>query len=291
MLDDRLSSGMKLMHRYGAGDQELFRKHSGSLDTLSYVYKPSYPMLWDQEEEIHIYEGKEGLYVYQRASDTFLMPFSRDMEKAVKELEWLRGEEGLSSPVAFIPDNYSSFFPKASRDMDSDEYLYYSEKLIRLSGKHLQAKRNHISQFERSFTYSFQALGKNDFDECIDLDRSWEEEKDQQYIEELEHERKAIRNAFDSWDSFGFSGATIKIDGRIIAFTVGEKVSDKEGIIHFEKADTSYIGSYATINHHFIATYFSDLETINRQEDMGVEGMRKAKKSYHPYRMLEMWRE
>ena len=85
----------------------------------------------------------------------------------------------------------------------------------------------------------------------------------------------------------GLSGGVIEIDGKICAFSVGEALTDETALIHIEKADTSYSGIYAAINNEFVKNRWSGYKYINREEDMGIENLRKAKLSYHPDILLE----
>jgi hypothetical protein len=107
---------------------------------------------------------------------------------------------------------------------------------------------------------------------------------------EITDELHAIQVAFDNWDLLGLVGILICVDHHLTAFTVGEVIDDQLAIVHFEKGDTSYTGIYAVINQLFSSMYLSDAKYINRQEDVGVEGLRKAKLSYQPAMMVEKYR-
>ena len=98
---------------------------------------------------------------------------------------------------------------------------------------------------------------------------------------------EAIKLLFEHWDELGLRGGAIKLFGRIEAFTIGEPLNDRTALIHIEKANPTIRGLYQAINNEFIRHEFSDYEFINREEDMGLPGLRKAKESYHPDHFAE----
>jgi hypothetical protein len=102
-------------------------------------------------------------------------------------------------------------------------------------------------------------------------------------------EQKAINRAFDNYFELDFSGALIRVDDRTVAFTMGEKLNDETYCVHFEKAYASVRGAYPMINREFVKNVLSNYKFVNREEDAGVEGLRKAKLSYYPVVMLEKY--
>ena len=107
--------------------------------------------------------------------------------------------------------------------------------------------------------------------------------------ESLLDEDQAIRNALKTWNDFKFSGGIIKVDDRIIAYTIAEELDDKNLDVRFEKAFPEYTGSYQAINYMFMKNYGYKYEFANREEDMGEPGLREAKMSYNPVKMLEKY--
>lgn len=171
-------------------------------------------------------------------------------------------------------------------NMSFNDYVYLTESLISLSGKKLHAKRNHLNKFKSKYDYIYRPMTHDDFEICLNLasglmlkDR---DEDSFSYVEEL----KSIRKAFENFDVFDLSGGVIEIDGKIAAFTVGEALTDECALIHIEKADTAYDGIYAAINNEFVKNRWSEFKYINREEDMGIPGLRKAKLSYRPDHMV-----
>lgn len=169
--------------------------------------------------------------------------------------------------------------------VDADEYLYAASDLIDLPGKKYHAKRNHIAKFCRNYVYEFREYQDSDREELFALYHQWQEG----HNEYESREEYAITNILDNREDYGVKIAVLKVDGKIIAFSFNELTSNLRGIVHFEKADTSYDGSYAVINNLSAKAFLSDATIINRQEDLGIEGLRKAKLSYYPIGYSEKW--
>lgn len=176
-----------------------------------------------------------------------------------------------------------------NRNRDFEDYVYLTENLITLSGRKLRSKRNHLNNFHDRYEYKYRELTKADFDECIELSRNsilkTRTEDDVSYI----YEMASIKSAFEQFDRLELCGGVIEIDGKIVAFTVGELLNDENALIHIEKADTDYDGIYAAINNEFAKNRWKDITYINREEDMGLEGLRTAKQSYRPHHMVEKY--
>jgi hypothetical protein len=277
-------------HIPSAEDKPLFDKKS---KYLAYEYYFSYCMLWKDAIGITICKTDTALYIHIKEDDVFLLPMTNDLPSAMKELETYCKESGTRFQLECVPSEQANQLQEMGYSIehirDLDDYIYESEKLIRLSGKHLQSKRNHISQFERKYTYVIQPLTKKLFSECMKMvSTTWLDGKEMN--KEITDELHAIQVAFDNWDLLGLVGILICVDHHLTAFTIGEVIDDQLAIVHFEKGDTSYTGIYAVINQLFSSMYLSDAKYINRQEDVGVEGLRKAKLSYQPAMMVEKYR-
>lgn len=282
---------MLQFHTPSIEDKPLFPNTSKH---LAYEYYFSYCMLWGDVIGITICKTDTALYIHIKEDDVFLLPITDDLPKALAELEEHCKESGMRFQLECVPLEEAVWFQENGYPIEHvrnlDDYLYGSEKLMKLSGKKLQSKRNHISQFERKYTYSVRPLStREEMEECLKMaSTTWKEEKED--VKEIDDELVALRNAFDNWNELGLVGILICIDHHLSAFTVGEIIDDRMAIVHFEKGDTNYMGIYAVINQLFVSMYLSDVQYINRQEDAGVEGLRKAKLSYKPDLMVEKYR-
>jgi uncharacterized protein len=170
-----------------------------------------------------------------------------------------------------------------NEDIDNFDYIYESKKLISLSGKKLHSKRNHYNNFVKNNTYTVSPIRGEVIKDCIQAAREWCCKNDCEGY--LLYELMAIEEMLRHRCSLAFKGIVVYVNDKPAAFTIGEKVNDNMAIIHIEKADNTINGLYAFINKTFVETCFSDVPFINREEDMGIEGLRKAKHSYYPVRL------
>ncbi|MDR0371309.1 MAG: phosphatidylglycerol lysyltransferase domain-containing protein [Prevotellaceae bacterium] len=174
-------------------------------------------------------------------------------------------------------------------DRDNDEYIYSSEKLIRLKGKKLQNKRNHINRFKADNPnwYYFPLSTREELDGCVDLLDEWENLNVEKAEKSLRYDYVATRKMLDNFHTLELKGGAICVNGRMIAFTLGEKLTDDTFVVHVEKAFSDINGAYAIINQQFAEHEAQDYTYINREEDMGLENLRKAKLSYQPEILLQ----
>lgn len=183
--------------------------------------------------------------------------------------------------AAALPDD-GRFVRYADRDFA--DYLYRREELCRLGGRHYQPKRNHINRFLAAWPdYRYEPLTERHFAACLELDERWchrHEGADDEAA--VLAERRAIRRAFAAFDALGLRGGCLFAEERLVAFTYGSAINPETFDIHVEKADTRYEGAFAMINRLFAEQLPDTVRFINREEDLGIEGLRRAKLSYYP---------
>lgn len=173
-------------------------------------------------------------------------------------------------------------------DRDNFEYIYRTADLVDLPGKAFRQKKNHVNAFRRSYAgYEYVELGPEHKEECLEVARRWLEEH--QTTADMEQEQQGIARAFDYWRELGMKGGAIRLYGSIVAFSVGEYLNPDMAVLHFEKADPTIRGSYQIINQEFARHAWTDTEFINREEDMGIAGLRRAKESYNPDHFAEKY--
>lgn len=168
---------------------------------------------------------------------------------------------------------------------NEDDYVYEVSKLITLSGKKLHSKRNNFNYFSTNYNYVYEKIEDKNLEECREyiLNHIAENTSDKLY------EPQAVNILFDNYNRLYVKGGLLRIDGKIAAVGVGEKYNGG-AIIHVEKAERDIRGAYTAINKLLLENEFSDCIYVNREEDMGIEGLRKAKMSYRPAFMLEKYR-
>ena len=182
-------------------------------------------------------------------------------------------------------------------DRDGFDYLYDIDRLADLTGKKLHAKRNHINRFmDNNPSWVYEEITPQTLPECLEMDQEWyrrsmvregaAEERD------LGDEGIALRTAMDHYHALGLEGGLIRVYGEVVAFTMGDRLNSDTYDVHFEKAYGELQGAYAMINREFarwVRAKHPNVRYLNREDDMGVEGLRKAKESYSPDRMVEKY--
>lgn len=227
----------------------------------------------------------------------YMMPIGNgDLKKALDALvEDARQEgapfcllgicEGMCSELeAFMPGKFLF-----TADRDYADYLYLRTDLATLSGKKFQSKRNHINKFKKTYNYEYTPITSNRIQECLDLEAEWCKVNNCDQQEGTGNERRALIYALHHFDELGLTGGILHVDGKIAAFTFGMPINQDTFGIHVEKADTSIDGAYAMINYEFANHVPEQYVYLNREEDLGIEGLRKAKLSYQPAVILEKY--
>jgi hypothetical protein len=173
-------------------------------------------------------------------------------------------------------------------DRDNFDYVYTVEDLSELKGRKYSRKRNHIKGFiQENSNYVYQALTEDLVQDCIDNELTWCAKRNCDEDPGLRCEKYAIIEALQQITYLGLTGGVILINGRVEAFTFGERLNEDTAVIHVEKGNPDIKGIYAVINQEFCRRNWQSFRYINREEDMGLEGLRKAKESYYPAYMVE----
>lgn len=202
--------------------------------------------------------------------------------------------------VQKLTDN--AFFIDNNRDYE--DYIYLATDLKNLKGSKYAAKRNHVNHFKSHYQFVYKPLTVDQLDECLRLETIWRQ-KHPKHLAETSAEQKAIKYAFNHFEQLGLSGGTLYVDNQLIAFTYGSEINSETFCVHIEKANIEYEGVFSVINYLFVNQLAKNYRYINREDDLGLEGLRKSKQSYHPavmepkytallsdktmHRIIEMW--
>lgn len=181
-----------------------------------------------------------------------------------------------------FPGEYN-FYPSRN----SFDYIYRVSDLANLSGKKYHSKRNHISYFQKNYDWSYEEISKANIHECIEMNERWFLLNVDKNPDGIDAERNVLKLAFDNYDKFDYSGALLRVNGKVVAFTFGEELNSNTFVTHFEKAYSDIRGAYPMINMLFAQNSINKYEFVNREDDVGSEGLRKAKLSYYPEILLE----
>ncbi len=257
--------------------------------------------LWSKSYNIQAAFGEYALYISftdRTGMQTYLAPFLYDMDRSIQfalsELKsHIKSEtgdfciKGVVKPVREkiekeIKTNFIFF-----EDRENFEYIYLSEDLINLAGKKLHAKRNHINYFLKNYQYEYRPYDISLKEECVEHINDWVDMKGDS--RSINDEIDVLHRILDNHEALGVKGAVIFVNGKIEALTFGEALNKDTALIHIEKANPNIRGLYPMINREFVAHEWADFTYINREEDMGLEGLRKAKLSYNPVYLLEKY--
>lgn len=274
-------------------DKYIKNKYENSESSFAnlFIWSHYYNTLWGIEDEFLVIlntspDGRVHCYMPYGKGD-----IKSVIDKLMDHIQSLGQELRITNATKEQADMISELYPESviEENRNFEDYVYLTKKLKDLSGRELHSKRNHLNKFKSLYSYSYRTMEKSDFSECLSLAGELISKDRPRGSFGYEAEMKSIQTAFENFDTLGLSGGVIEIDGRICAFSVGEELTDKCAVIHIEKADTAYNGIYSAINNEFAKNRWSDYEFINREEDMGIEGLRKAKLSYKPHHLVEKY--
>ncbi|MGN1481615.1 DUF2156 domain-containing protein [Porcipelethomonas sp.] len=195
---------------------------------------------------------------------------------------------GVTDYGLFILDKYSQWNCIAEKSEDYSDYIYLADDLINLKGKKYHKKRNHLSKIN-NYNWEFHPMTPDDFDECIAFSAVTYNNKNGYDDHSSVAEQFAIHTYFSYFEEMGLKGGVITIDNKIKAFTIGEQLNSKTLCVHIEKADPTVNGLYPAINNEFVKYAAGDLIYVNREEDLGIDGLRQAKRSYFPVFMVDKY--
>lgn len=273
-------------------------------EACEYCFNTLY--MWQHLYKTGYYIGDGfAVIVAEYEGNTFsILPLAKkeDMPRVIKfVIDYFEKEQkkiyfrGITKEVVdYLKENYPGKFDY-TEERDLFDYVYDGDSMRELKGRKNVKKRNHINYFLKEYEgrFEYRLLDENDFDACLKLVEEWTSNKEEngQVDEEMEEELIGIKKLFNSFpvikDKLKIAG--IFIDGKLEAFTMGEYLNPNMALIHIEKANPSIRGLYPYINQQFLVNEFSDVEFVNREEDLGIEGLRKAKLSYHPVKFVEKY--
>lgn len=221
-------------------------------------------------------------------------------EKLIYAMEFLKNDfterklnqfiftELLNSEVKLLEEFLPNEFSFKSNRNDF-EYIYDISDLADLKGKKYHGKRNHISKFNKLYNWKYEPIHNENKFSCLDFSEKWFiSNANKQDMNSLK-EYFAIKKAIENYELLDLIGGLIKVNDEIVAFTIGEKINDTTLLVHFEKALSEFEGAYTVINNEFCKHQVNNFKLINREEDMGIPGLRKSKLSYKPKFLIEKY--
>lgn len=255
--------------------------------------------IWSEVYEVEVGQAYDcGMIRYrERGNFEYSFPFGNGDKK--KAIELLRGicaahqhklclypivEEERKQLIQWFPGEF-----EIDADRSDFDYVYTVEKLSTLRGKKLHGKRNHIARFMDDADWSYEALTTDNMNECREMAKLWIGQREEKWNDEMEQEMRVLEKAFTYYKELGLFGGVLRKKGSIVAFTIGERLNSDTMVVHFEKAFPELQGAYPMINQQFVLHEGQNFTYVNREEDTGDLGLRKAKLSYYPDILLKKY--
>lgn len=195
------------------------------------------------------------------------------------------------APFIRIPEGVRDIVKRVSgftvrEDRDNADYVYSCPALIELKGKSFDGKRNLIKKFKGSYRYEYVELDGGSSEDCLSFQELWCITKGCEDAQGLARERDAVRTMCRHYTVFGLRGGAIRVDGRICAICIGQRLTADTLVMHVLKAFPDMPGLYQVMHNEFLAREARGYAFVNMEQDLGLEGLRKAKLSYHPVKMV-----
>lgn len=286
------------MKRPELEDRELLERYLSYADTRScemtfgniYLWSRFYNTGFAIVEDNLIFGEVDGVYSYtypvgpgdKRKTLDVLMEHCRENGK-IFQLHNITKED-FAKLEELYPGRFAIKF-----DRDYADYVYETEKLATLSGRKYHSKKNHVNRFMTLYQdWSYEPITKENVEECFQMGLAWRRENGCDADDEKHAEICVALNALRLFEELHFKGGALRVNGKIVAYTVGEPGNKKDTlIVHIEKALAEVQGAYTVINQQFALHEGAAYTYLNREEDLGEEGLRQAKMSYKPAFLIE----
>ena len=261
----------------------------GNLFMWSYIYHNKIAnfqgMLLAMDEE----EKNIPAYLYpcgkgdKKAAISLLFDLAK--QKNIPLIMYCLTEENVKELEMFFPNQFA--YEPIRDDFD---YIYETEAMANLAGRKYHGKRNHIAYFKKTYDWAYEPITEENISECQQMAQQWKEENLSKNPEEIENEYEALLRGLQQFFALDFEGGLLRVDGKVVAFTFGEAISETTFCTHVEKAFAEIRGAYPTIHQEFTKHALLKYKYVNREEDTGSEGLRHAKESYYPCILLQKFK-
>lgn len=278
-------------------DKELFEKYYSNYPQNHSDYLFSTMISWNDYGKYHFTEYKNHLIIYTKIDDKirFRPPIGKKDKKIFDEVINLAKKSDANSPIGAIDcetkkwllKNYSNFEIIPRRDYF--DYVYRSSDISDLEGSKYSKIRNRLNKFKRKYEYDIGLISNENISQVKEFLNRWCLWKDCESDPLLENEKKAVIFSMDHFFELNLAGIVIILNNKIEAISVFEEINKDMAVIHYEKASPYYDEIYKVINNEAAKLLRKNYQFINRESDMGVEGLRKAKMSYRPDHMIKLY--
>lgn len=252
------------------------------------VWQNIYNNMW-AEKDGHLFVKSE-----KNGKNVFRLPFGDDLKTGV---DMIREYSGAEYPEFWVQDGarlseFKELFGKHytfTEERDAFDYVYNRADLAALSGKKYHGKRNHISAFSKQYDWRYCPLTAENADDIRRCAKEWYAENETRADKYLLCEKNGIEIMLQNAAALRIRGGIIYVGEKAVAFTLGSAVNAEVFDIHIEKSLAEYAEGYTVINREFAANELANYKYINREDDMGLDGLRQAKLSYHPAVMVKKY--
>ena len=241
------------------------------------------------EKDGHLFVKSE-----KSGKNVFRLPFGNDLKAGIEMIQgysdteypefWVQDGARLSEFKELFGEHYTF-----SEERDAFDYVYNRADLVSLSGKKYHGKRNHISAFSKQYDWHYAPLTADNINDIRQCANEWYAENETRADKYLLCEKRGVEIMLQNAAALKIRGGIIYIGEKAVAFTLGSAVNRDVFDIHIEKSLAEYAEGYTVINREFAANELADYKYINREDDMGLDGLRQAKLSYHPAVMVKKY--
>ena len=258
----------------------------------NYLWSRRYPVTFAVVENTLVFKSEDK----EHLSFAFPAGEDEDIKKVLPVLKQYCEERGYPFSLYMVSaENFAKlneWYPdrfEIEYNRNSADYVYEAEKLATLAGKKLHAKRNHINKFKATYEdrWSYESMSKDNLEDCFQMALKWRQQNECEDNDDKCAEMCVTLNSLRLFEELELKGGVLRIDGEVVAFTIGEELSKDTFVVHIEKAFADIQGAYPMINQQFVEHECGAYTYINREEDTGAEGLRKAKLSYRPVFLVE----
>jgi len=174
-------------------------------------------------------------------------------------------------------------------DRDNFDYVYQAKDLAELKGKKYDGKRNRIRKFERGNAYDYAPLSRDRLPGCLEVLTRWLQAKagSDGFLGAVW--RSVVEEALAHFEELGLRGGVFEVGGRTVAFSMGARLTPETAVIPIEIVDPGYDGLSQLVNREFVRREWVECRFVNREQDNGISGLRRAKSSYHPHHFVKKY--
>ena len=280
-------------------------KTSGLSFSAQYMWREINKFSWDMVGDYMCISGISHLELEDGIELPFMFPpltstgeYDKESlrETIFKSKEYFE-KKGQAFSLRLVPFHVMEIIKEAVPEMHfvddrpNYDYIYLTQELIDLKGKSFHSKKNHLNYFKKTYEYEYVEMTSAMADDAMKFISDFNKRKEvpAHEMEMLKMEEQAMEDVFNNIENVGYSAGAILIDGKIEAIAIGGKLGKKTITEHVEKANIEFRGLYQAINNEFCKNVAANAKYINREEDMGIPNLRKAKLSYKPVKLIEKY--